>query len=232
MEIRKRTLRGVLVYMRGNRFAVDDVGRDAVLICADGRNGAQRARVDLLAPVADDTNDDFLPTVLSPSLAAFAFTEISDVLHDAMHGTREQRVVLIVHRHDDEELRPAGRVVVYLAQCESVVLEIVRIARRSRIAHMCELALVFECAEVEQFGRHSRVEHKVTVEEPVNMNVSFRLFRERIKKHALDALESLVASGHALWDTSVADIVVHFVVTMRWSIDIVLSWHVHVHRLL
>ena len=145
-EIRERTLRGVLVYMRGNRFAVDDVGSDAVLICAYGRNGAQGARVDLLAPVADDTNDDFLPTVLSPSLAAFAFTEISDVLHDAVHGTREQRVVLIVHRHDDEELRPAGRVVVYLAQCESVVLEIVRIARRSRIAHMCELPLVFECA--------------------------------------------------------------------------------------
>ena len=92
-EIRERTLRGVLVYMRGNRFAVDDVGRDAVLICADGRNGAQGARVDLLAPVADDTNDDFLPTVLSPSLAAFAFTEISDVLHDAMHGTDRKSVV-------------------------------------------------------------------------------------------------------------------------------------------
>ena len=135
--------------MRGNRFAVDEVGWDAVLVGTNGRNSAQRARVDLLTPVADDTNDDFLPGVLSPGLAAIALTEMSDVLHNTVHGARELRVVLIVHRHDNEELRPAGRVVVHLAQRESVVLEVVRIARRSRVAHMCELAVVFVCAEVE-----------------------------------------------------------------------------------
>ena len=164
--------------MRRDWFAVDDVLRDAVLVCADGRNSAEGARVDLLASVADDTNDDFLPAVLSPGLAAIALTQISDILHDAMHSAREERVVLIVHSHDDEELRPTGRVVVYLTEGESVILEVIRIASRGRIAHMCELALVFVCTEVKQFGRHSRVEHKVAVEEPVyGMRVSFELRR-------------------------------------------------------
>ena len=85
-----------------------------------------------------------------------------------MHRAREKRVVLVVHRHDDEQLRPAGRVIMYLAQREAVVLEVVRVARRGRIAHMCELALVFVGAEVEQFRRHGRVEHEVAMEEPAN----------------------------------------------------------------
>jgi hypothetical protein len=152
--------------MRGNCFAIDDVLRNAILVCANSRDSTQSARIDLLTSIANDTNDDLLPSVLPPSLAAIALTQISDILHDAMHRAREQRVVLIVHRHDDEQLRPAGRVIVYLAQCESVVFEVVRIARRGRITHMCELALVFVCAEVEQFGRDSRVEHKVAMEEP------------------------------------------------------------------
>ena len=97
----------------------------------------------------------------------FTPTEISDVLHDAVHGACEQCVVLIVHRNDDEELRPAGRVAEHLAQRESVVPEVIRIARRGRIAHMCELALVSVCAEVEQFGRHRQFVHKVAAEEPV-----------------------------------------------------------------
>jgi len=41
--IGRRTLSGILVYMRGNRFAVDYVGCDALLVGADGRDGAQRA---------------------------------------------------------------------------------------------------------------------------------------------------------------------------------------------
>ena len=83
-----------------------------------------------------------------------------------MHRAREKRVVLVVHRHDDEQLRPAGRVVVYLSQCKAVILEIVRVARRGRVTHMCELALVFVGAEVEQFRWHGGVEHEVTVKEP------------------------------------------------------------------
>ena len=184
--------------MRGNRFAVDEVGWDAVLVGTNGRNSAQRARVDLLTPVADDTNDDFLPGVLSPGLAAIALTEMSDVLHDTVHGARELRVVLIAHRHDDKELRPAGRVVVYLAQRESIVLEVVRIARRSRVAHMCEFAFVFVCAEVEQFGRHRQVEHKVAMEGPV-MRVSLRDSQEeKTKSRTRRAGASWCAGARAL----------------------------------
>ena len=153
--------------MRGNRLAVDDVGRDALLVRADSRDGAQRARVDLLAAVADDTDDHLLPSLLAPSLAAIALAEIGDVLHDAVHRARKERVVLIVHRHDDEQFGPARRVIVYLAQREAVVLEVVRIARRGRVAHMRKLAIVFECAEVEQLGGNGGVEDKVAVEEPV-----------------------------------------------------------------
>ena len=208
--------------MRGNRIAVDDVGRNAVLVCTNDRNSAQRTRVDLLTPVADDTNDDLFPAILSPELAVFTPTEISDVLHDAMHGACEQRVVLIVHRNDDEELRLPGRFAEHLAQRESVVLEVVRIARRSRIAHMCELALVFVYAAVEQFGRHRRVEHKVAVEEPVRALASV-IAKKNKRNHTLDAMDRAVAPGLGLRDRLVADIVVHVIVMMRRCIDIVLS---------
>ena len=60
--------------MRGNWFAVDDVGRDALLVGADSRDSAQRARVDLLTPIADDADDDLLPAIFPPSLAAIALT--------------------------------------------------------------------------------------------------------------------------------------------------------------
>ena len=219
--IKPRTLCGVLVYMRGNRFAVDEVGRDAVLVCTNDCNSAQRAQVDLLTPVADDTNDDFLPAILSPELAVFTTTEISDILHDTVHGACEQRVVLLVHRNDDEELRQPGWLAEHLAQRESVVLEVVRIARRSRIAHMCELALVFVYAAVEQFGRHWRVEHKVAVEEPVRALTS--VIAKNKQNHTLDAMDRAVAPGLRLRDRLVADIVVHVIVMMRRCIDIVLS---------
>ena len=134
--------------MRRNLLAVDDIGRDAILVCANSSNSAQRARVDLLPTVTDDTYDDLLPSVPSPNLATIALTEISDVLHDAVHGAREERVILIIHSHDDEELRPAGRVIVHLSQREPVVLKVIRVARSGRITQMCELALFFECAEV------------------------------------------------------------------------------------
>ena len=152
----------------------------------------------------------------------FTPTEISDVIHDGVHSARELRVVLIVHRNDDEELRLAGRVVEHLAQRESIFLEVVRIARRGRIAHLCELASVFVCAEVEQFGRHWRAEHQVALEEPVCASAS-EIAKKNKQNHALDAMDHAVAPGYALRDTHLADIVVHVVVMMRRRIDIVLS---------
>ena len=70
-------------------LTVDDVRRNAFLIRAYGCDDAKRTRVDLLATVADDADHDFLPTDFTPSLAAIAFTQISNVLHDAMHRPRK-----------------------------------------------------------------------------------------------------------------------------------------------
>ena len=73
-------------------LAVDDVSRNDFLIRTYGRDDAKRAPVDLLATVADDANHHFLPTVFPPGLAAnpaIPFTQISNVLHDAMHRPRK-----------------------------------------------------------------------------------------------------------------------------------------------
>jgi hypothetical protein len=60
--IRIRTLSGVLVYVGVDSLAVDDVGRNAFLIHAYGRDDAKRVRLDLLPTVADDADDDLLPS--------------------------------------------------------------------------------------------------------------------------------------------------------------------------
>ncbi len=70
----RRTLSGILVYMRSDGLPIDDVTRDAFLICANGCDNAESSRVDLLAPIANDADNDFLPTVLAPSLATISLT--------------------------------------------------------------------------------------------------------------------------------------------------------------
>jgi hypothetical protein len=55
------TLSGVLVNMGSDRFLVDDVFGDAVLIDAHSCDRAQRARIDLHTPIGNHTNDDLPP---------------------------------------------------------------------------------------------------------------------------------------------------------------------------
>lgn len=69
----RRTLSGILVYMRSDRLPIDDVSRNTFLICAYGRDNTEGSRVDLLTTIANNADDDFLPTVLAPGLAAVAF---------------------------------------------------------------------------------------------------------------------------------------------------------------
>lgn len=45
-----------------------------------------------------------LPTIVSPSLRLLPLAELSDVLHDTVHGAAEERLVLVVERDDDEQL--------------------------------------------------------------------------------------------------------------------------------
>jgi hypothetical protein len=60
--------------MRSDRLPIDDIMCDALLICAYGRNNAEGSRVDLLATIANDADDDFLPTLLAPGLAPISLT--------------------------------------------------------------------------------------------------------------------------------------------------------------
>jgi hypothetical protein len=90
-----------------------------------------------------------------------------DVLDHAVHSTAEKLLVFIIHRHDDEELRPTWRIIMDLAERKTLILEIVGVACCSRVAHVCEFTLVAKGAHVEQFGRDSGVEDEVTVEKPV-----------------------------------------------------------------
>lgn len=59
--------------MRSDRLPIDDISRNTFLICAYSRDNAEGSRVDLLTTIANDADDDFLPTVLAPDLAAVAF---------------------------------------------------------------------------------------------------------------------------------------------------------------
>ena len=69
-----RTLSSILIYVRHNRLPVDNVSRDALLVGTYGRENAEGSRVDLLTTIADDADDHFLPTILTPDLAAVALT--------------------------------------------------------------------------------------------------------------------------------------------------------------
>jgi len=55
---------------------------------------------------------------------------------------------------------------VHLTEGETIVLEVVRVTSRSRVAHVRVFALIFVDAEVKQLCRDRRIKHKVAVEEP------------------------------------------------------------------
>jgi hypothetical protein len=54
----------------------------------------------------------------------------------------------------------------HLTEGETIVLELVRVTSRSRVAHVREFAVIFMNAEVQQLCRDCRVEHQVAMEEP------------------------------------------------------------------
>ena len=83
-----------------------------------------------------------------------------------MHRPRKQAVILVVHGHDDEQLRSTRRVIMHLTEGEAIIFELVRVTSCGRIAHVCELAIIFMDAEVKQLCWDCRVEHKIAVEEP------------------------------------------------------------------
>lgn len=86
--------------------------------------------------------------------------------HYAVHCAAEKHLVLVVHRHDDEELGSARSLVQNLSQGILLVQEVVglagvsvspcrslqisaHIARRSSVAHVSEFAIVFARAPLQ-----------------------------------------------------------------------------------
>ena len=49
-----------------------------------GDNDAEGARVDLLTTITNNADDDLLPALPTPGLAAITLAQISDVLHDTV----------------------------------------------------------------------------------------------------------------------------------------------------
>jgi hypothetical protein len=88
--------------MRSHRLPVDDVSRDTLLIRAHSGNDTEGSRVDLLATITNDADNDFLPTISTPGLAAITLAQIGDILHDAVHRPRKKGVILVIHSHDNE----------------------------------------------------------------------------------------------------------------------------------
>jgi hypothetical protein len=152
----------VLVDVSRDVLVVDLLLGDALLIHA--HTGQQRPgpRVDLGTAVADDAHDDLLPGVLAPRLALGALAHVLDVLEHTDHGARKQNLVLVVHGHDDEQLSVAGLAEELLAEGEVLVVEVVRIACRSRVSHVGELVALAVGQLVQQLRRDRAVQHQVS----------------------------------------------------------------------
>lgn len=125
------TLGGVLIDMSGDRFSVDGIFGDSLLVNTHGSDGTQRTRVNFGAPIRNDAHNDLLPSILAPGFAPISFAQVGDILDDAMHGTSEELFIFVVHGENDEEFRPPRRVIKDLTQGESGVLEIIWVASGS-----------------------------------------------------------------------------------------------------
>lgn len=112
MEKKKiRALSSILIDMGCHRLSVDGVLGDTLLIDTHGSDCTQRTGVDFCTTIGNDADDDLLPSILTPSLAAISFAQMGDVLDNTMHGSSEELLVFIVHGEDNEEFRSPGRVV-------------------------------------------------------------------------------------------------------------------------
>lgn len=59
------------------------------------------SRIDNFTSVRDDTDDNLLPALWSPRLGPSSGTQVGDVLDCRVEGSEEERVVFVVHCHDD-----------------------------------------------------------------------------------------------------------------------------------
>ncbi|RCI08911.1 hypothetical protein L249_4922, partial [Ophiocordyceps polyrhachis-furcata BCC 54312] len=161
----ERHLRRILVHVRLHSPVVDVVLGDAVLIDAHGGQGVQRASVDLVSSVRDDTDDDLLPSGLAPGARPRARAEMGNILHDGVHRPREADLVLVIHGDADEQLRLARRPPYALPQLVASCHKVVGVAGDGRVAHVRELDLAPPGEEAVEDGGNLALEHQLAVDQ-------------------------------------------------------------------
>jgi len=67
-----------------------------VLVCSHSRNNTKCLGIDLLPPIASDTDHDLLPAAFPSRFTPFSFVQMRDVLYNTMHRMAEQLLVFIV----------------------------------------------------------------------------------------------------------------------------------------
>ena len=118
-----------------------------------------------MTPITDDTNHNFLPCIFTPCLTPVPLTQVGNVFHNTLHRTAKQLLVFVAHRHDNKQFRASWWVIMDLPQRKPSVFNVIGIARRRRVPHVCKLALGARRTHVEQFGGYSRVEDKIAMEQ-------------------------------------------------------------------
>lgn len=87
----------------GRDFLVADVVLgNSLHVKAHELERLEHAGVDGLAAVGDDAHDDLFPPLGSPRRLLGTVAEVGDVLDDGVHRTKEEDVVIVVWRKEDE----------------------------------------------------------------------------------------------------------------------------------
>ena len=161
-------LGGVLVNMSSDILSVDGLLGNSILVATHGGEDSTSPGVDLATTIADDANDDLLPSLLAPRLAAISAIHVLDILDDTHHCSRKQLVFFVVHGNYDEQLSVAGLREQPLAQRETLSIEIRGIASSCRVTHVRELITLWGLRVrhlVQQSWWNGAVQHEVAVEQ-------------------------------------------------------------------
>lgn len=117
-------LGSVLVNVCGNILVVDLLFCNTLLVNAHTRQKSLGSRVNFSTAVADNTNNNLLPSLLAPGFTVGAIAHIFNVLEHTNHGPSKQDVIFVVHGNNDEEFSVAGFTEKLLSQCKVFIVEV------------------------------------------------------------------------------------------------------------
>ena len=90
---------------------------------------------------------------------------MTDILHDAVHGTGEPNLIFVIHGHANKQLRLAHCTPNLLTKLVSPLGEIVRVTGHGRVSHMRELPVVAPGQEAVQDGGDLALQDQFTVDQ-------------------------------------------------------------------